>query len=99
MTSIFARFVYVAYLTLAFSATAISFAVTLYAKSHDPWLTPRRTVYMDIFVDVGLPMISLAILLVPVGMLLLLVPSYRRKVGIWIALVLMPLAVVYPMLR
>lgn len=54
---------------------------------------------MDIFHDVGLPMMSLVILLVPVGMLLLLVRSYRRKLGIWIALVLMPLAVVYPMLK
>ena len=100
MTTAVTRLLYVVYMTLAFSACAISFAVTTYAKSHDPWLTSRRTETMQIFWEVGFPMINLMILLVPVGIVLLsLVPSYRKQPGIFIALILMPLMIIYPMLR
>ncbi len=81
------RLIYVAYLALAIGASGVYLITMCYAKSHDPWLTPRRTDYMMIYWNVAIPMLSLMTLLVPIGIVLLVaIPPYRRQYAIRIAI-------------
>ncbi|MEZ6042953.1 MAG: hypothetical protein R3C20_20820 [Planctomycetaceae bacterium] len=57
----------------ASAATMLTYAAAnLYARSYDPWLTPRFTEYMRIWWAIGKPMLAVMMLLVPIGIVLLL---------------------------
>ena len=43
------RLLFVSYVTTAIASFAIVFAAYCYAKSYDPWLTPRHTLYMRLW--------------------------------------------------
>lgn len=56
-------------------------AANFYARSYDPWLTPRFTHYMLLWRRIGTPMLRLMMMLVPSGLFLVL---FLRATRHWI---------------
>ncbi len=94
------RMLYVSYVAFATGSTGIYLIALSYAKSHDPWLTPRRTDYMMIYWDVAIPMLGLMTLLVPIGIVLLIaIPGYRRRYSIRFAIGTMAVLIALHVIR
>ena len=84
------RAVIIGFCTAAYSSSAAFLTAWLYARSYDPWLTPRITHYMIVWWDIGGPIYNLMILLVLFGIAVLLkMPQLRRRLVVWVPMALM----------
>jgi len=81
------RLLLCAYVTAALGSSVIYMAAFLYAYWHDPWLTPRHTLYMRVWGNVGGLFSLIVILLAVIGITILAAsPHLRWNWAVWSAL-------------
>lgn len=88
------RLLFVAYVTTAQASLIIVLAINWYARSYDPWLTPRHTHYMRIYWalrEIFMPIGALGFL---AGLAIVLSPlKWKQRKYVWMSLGLFSLVV------
>lgn len=88
------RLLFVAYVTTALASLVIVLAINWYARSHDPWLTPRHTHYMRMYWamrEFFMPIGSFGFL---AGLAITLSPlKWKQRKYVWMSLGLFALVV------
>ena len=88
------RLLFVAYVTTALASFVIVLGINWYARSYDPWLTPRHTHYMRMYWamrELFMPIGSLGFL---AGLFIVLSPlKWKQRKYVWMSLGLFALVV------